>query len=214
MKYFPKKPCYSVSLSEQNFCPWSARTLLYQFSSLCQNPRPVWVGRDHHTSFHPLPGTGTPSTSPGCSKPCWASSWTLPQPPLQKWGDIWELKAHGSVAENDPIGTVSCLVQHQMWVILKHQKKKKKVESYYQGMCTLIRSLWFFLHIMSFKIRLILFAYLPLMAGFEHPGLEGLPVNSRGRNHMSFRVCAIQTILWFYDYILRAWQVFIPSPFQ
>jgi len=37
----------------------------------------VWVGRDYLVPA-PLPWAGTPSTRPGCSKPCPTWPWTLP----------------------------------------------------------------------------------------------------------------------------------------
>jgi len=42
--------------------------------------RMVWVGRDliDHIIPTPLPWTGTRSTRPGCSEPCPAWPWTLP----------------------------------------------------------------------------------------------------------------------------------------
>ncbi|XP_071293362.1 thrombospondin-type laminin G domain and EAR repeat-containing protein isoform X1 [Agelaius tricolor] len=44
-----------------------------------QNPRMVWVGSDLKAlPVPPLPWAGTPSTVPGCSKPCPAWPWALP----------------------------------------------------------------------------------------------------------------------------------------
>jgi len=40
----------------------------------------IWIGREltDHLVPTPLPWAGTPSTRPGCSKPCPAWPWTLP----------------------------------------------------------------------------------------------------------------------------------------
>ncbi|NXR25440.1 KSR2 Kinase, partial [Cinclus mexicanus] len=40
--------------------------------------RPEWEGTLKPIPFYPLPRAGTPSTVPGCSKPCPAWPWTLP----------------------------------------------------------------------------------------------------------------------------------------